>query len=74
MTEQELRETIAEKIDYLALELVVPITGIPTTPYELNAVAKYKRKLSFFADQILLLIRQSDEVPTRDNTAKGKTD
>lgn len=52
----ELREKIEEEIDYLAHEIVVPITGNPTTPYEFGAIKKYKQELSLFVDHILALI------------------
>ena len=57
--DKELREKIDQRINYLAHEIVVPITGKPSTPYEVNAVRKYKAELSLFADQILAIIKEA---------------
>lgn len=53
---EELVKKIDQKIDYLAHEIVVPISGIPTTPYEVDMIAKYKVELSLFTNQILVLL------------------
>ena len=47
-----MREKIDKEIDYLAHEIVVPITGEPSTPYEFDAIKKYKAELGLFSDHI----------------------
>ena len=58
MPERELIKKIDQKIDYLAHEIVVPISGVPTTPYEFDAINKYKVELSLFVNQILTLLKE----------------
>ena len=53
-----LRDEIDKEIDYLAHEIVVPITGEPTTQYEFDAIKKYKAELGLFANHIVTLIKQ----------------
>lgn len=65
-----IKEQIAEKIDYFANEFVVPISGVPRTPYEFNAIKKYKAELGLFADQILSLIEQAVLVMLKENFRK----
>ncbi len=55
---EELIKKIDSKIDYLAHEIVVPISGVPTTPYEFDAIEKYRMELSLFANQILTLLKE----------------
>jgi len=51
-----VKEDIDKEIDYLAHEIVVPITGEPTQPYEFDALKKYKAELGLFADHIVALV------------------
>ncbi len=56
-----LTDKIEKEIDYLAHEIVVPITGNPTTEYERNAIRKYKRDLRLFVDKLRSLGWKSPE-------------
>ena len=53
MVEVEITEKINQMIDYLAHEIVVPITGKPSTQYEIDAIEKYTAALGLFARQII---------------------
>ena len=55
LNKEELVKKIVQEIDYLAREIVVPISGVPTTPYEFNAIGKYKAELGLFANHIINL-------------------
>ena len=55
-----LTEKIKQEINYLAHEIVVPITGKPSTPYEINSIRKYEAELELLIDHIEPLIRADE--------------
>lgn len=54
-TKERIAEIIAKEIDYMAHEIVVPITGRPSNEYEKQSITKYKRDLEQFANKIQAL-------------------
>ena len=56
LSDERLRERIDQDIDYRAHEIVVPITGVPFTPYEFNAIKKWKAELRLFADHLITIL------------------
>jgi len=56
-------QAIEKEIDYLAYEIVVPITGKPSTQYEFDAIEKYKRELGLFADKLKKIYSNDRLIP-----------
>ena len=57
-TSEGLQELIEHEADYYAHEIVVPITGKPATPYEINAVKHYKAEFALFGDRVIAKCQQ----------------
>ena len=50
---KDIEALIEKEADYYAKEIVVPISGNPTTPYEINAVKKYRAEFRLFANRLI---------------------
>ena len=66
-----MKEKIDKEIDYLAHEIVVPITGEPSTPYEFDAIKKYKAELGLFSDHIRSFLTEEIEKVENRYTPEG---